>query len=333
MKVEDPWQGITPPSGTAAVNGRPVEGGGPWDFYWMLDTNRRRLLGLRHSTEKAKPSGKLPKLRGIQVEDLPAGGDQSMLVFRLMDSGHKEIFRRLCLDIISSTSRVDQEQQALDSALVRTWHWHRLLKGGSDGRLTPDEQKGLIGEIHVLQELVAPRMPISDALESWTGPLGAPKDFEIGHVSIEAKARRGGAEPHIQISSEHQLDVEGLEHLYLHVISLARPGPEDEGFSIADAVTGLRDHIANRDPAALDLLEMRLSAVGFRDHDDYSDSLFIKTSHDLLEVTGEFPRVSAHELAPGVSNVRYSISLPQCEPFAVETSTLNESIGARIEER
>ncbi len=330
---EDPWKNILPPSGAATVNGRPVEGAEPWAFYWLVDTEGRRLLGLRYPRAEGKPLNKLPKLRGLLVEDLPSSDTEDILVWRLLDSGQREIFRSLCDDIISSASEAKTHQEALEAAVIRTWHWHRLLRGGSDRRLSPEEQKGLIGEIRVLTEHVFPRMSVAAGLESWTGPFGAPKDFEIGAIAIEAKARRGAAKPEVRISSEHQLDDAGLEDLFLHVLHLAGPGPDDKGFCLNDVVRGLRSLVESSDIAALELVEVRLSAVGFRDIDDYSDRQWIELDQTLYRVSEGFPRITATDIATGVSRVTYAISLSECEPFEVEDSVLAEAIGCPTDDQ
>ena len=53
----------------------------------------------------------------------------------------------------------------------------------------------MIGELLVLESVLLPHMEASAAVTAWRGPLGSPKDFEIGRVAIEVKARRGGATP------------------------------------------------------------------------------------------------------------------------------------------
>ena len=42
------------------------------------------------------------------------------------------------------------------------------------------------------------------ALESWQGPLGGSKDFDLKKTQIEIKAKRTISKPKIKISSEDQ---------------------------------------------------------------------------------------------------------------------------------
>jgi hypothetical protein len=324
--TDDPWSGLSPPSNVTRANAKPVGGDARWNFYWMLDSERHRLLGLRHSKGLA-PHGQLPRLKGVGVEVAAFEDDVDILIFKLLDSAHKEVFLRLCSDIIATASEAADEEKAVAAAINRTWRWHYLLKGGSDERLSPEEQKGLMGELRVLQEHVALAIPIAKALEMWTGPFGAPKDFEIGTVAVEAKAHRAGARPMVSISSEYQLDTGDFTQVFLHVINLTRPAPADDGLSITDVVSQVRSYVERTDASALDALEVRLMAAGYRDADDYSDSLWMETGSQLYRVTDTFPRIPSNGLIFGVERVRYDIALNACEAFAVADAELDDAIS------
>jgi hypothetical protein len=322
--TEDPWRDLRRPASAITANARPVGGDSRWGFYWMVDFEGHRLLGLRHP--KGVAVGELPKLKGISVEVATDSADVDILLFRLLDSAHKEIFFRLCSDIIASTAQAANDGQAVAVALNRTWRWHHLLKGGPDQRLSTEEQKGLIGELRALRKHVASALPIGTAIDMWTGPMGAPKDFEIGTVALEAKAHRSAAQPMIAISSEFQLEMADFEHVYVYVINLMRPAPTDDGFSLSDVVNEIRSHVEQLDASALDVLEVRLMAAGYRDEDDYSDSLWMETGHQFYEVKGAFPRITTLGLLPGIRRVRYEIALLDCEPFEIPDSEFTAAI-------
>ena len=109
----------------------------------------------------------------------------------------------------------------MSAALSRTWRWHHLLRGGRGTLLSPEEQKGLLGELFVLERLLLPRMDASSAVTAWRGPLGAPKDFEAARVAIEAKARRGGA---TTVSLNHVGEPTGRERCGLTIPSCGGVG-------------------------------------------------------------------------------------------------------------
>jgi len=255
-----------------------------------------------------------------------------MLVLRLVDSAHRDVFHRLCLDIVASAGKAPTEPQAVSAMLNRTWRWHHLLRGGTDSRLTPEEQKGLIGELIVLQRLVLPHLAALDAVSTWHGPLGSPKDFEIGSVCVEAKARRGAATPYIAISSEHQLDVSGIDALFLHVAELHQEQAVanykgDESFTLTDIAFRCRAQVSSSDLGAVEPFEELLTAAGFRWEDDYTDARWTQGRHHLFRVRETFPAIRASSCPPGVSNVRYSVGLIDCEPYRVKEDALVMAIS------
>lgn len=323
----DPWKDLTPPSAASAINARRVDENNPWGFFWARAMDGKCLLVLQHGAGSS-PSKKPPSLKGVEVA-VTDGDDRHspMLVFRLLDSRQRDIFLQLCIDIVTAGAGARAESVAVELAVARTWRWHHLLRGGTGGRLSEDEQKGLIGELLVLEQHLLPCLSPADSLAAWRGPLGAPKDFEVGRIGIEAKARRGAATPHVLITSEHQLDGQGCDLLFLHVVDLSHaPEGAAQAFTLSDAARRVRDRMA-LDNAATDRYEALLTAAGFRWEDDYSEFRWVEGPSRVYGITDGFPRVTASEIAAGVSNVRYSLSLVECERFVVQAGVLDESIA------
>lgn len=324
---DNPWSDLAPPSAADAFNARRVDAELQWDFFWARSVDRRCLLVLRHSGASA-PAGKLPNLKGIEITQSATDGDERSLAFKLLDSAQLDLFYRLCLDIIEASHGAASEKEAVAATLARTWRWHHLLRGGSDRRLSPNQQKGLIGELLVLESLLLPRLSAADAVSSWKGPLGAPKDFEIGRVAIEAKARRGAATPFIALSSEHQLDTSGVDTLFLHVAELDdAPSDARTSVSVSDVVRRVRGRILEADNAAVEPFDSLVLAAGYRDEDDYSDSLWVEGPSSLYEVVEGFPRITSDQVMSGVSYVRYSVSLVECEPFRSDQAALARALS------
>jgi hypothetical protein len=327
MMSDDPWSDLRVPNASDAINAKRVDPALRWGFFWARGVDRKCLLVLKHPGS-ASPRGRLPRLKGIEIALTDADhGDERMLVLRLLDSAQRDIFYRLCRDIISGAEGATTEKEAVETTLARTWRWHHLLRGGGDGRLSPEEQKGVIGELFVMETFLLPHLPAIDAVHSWRGPLGAPKDFEVGRLCIEAKARRGASTPYIAISSEHQLDDSGTDALFLYVAELDRaPSDSDDGFSISIIAGRVRDAVGHGDNAAIDLFETAILASGFRWEDDYSADLWVAGPSRIYTATGSFPRIVAQSVATGVSNVKYSIALSECEPFLVAPEALEEAL-------
>ncbi len=326
----DPWEEIEPPSIADAVAARRVNADLPWDFYWARGVDGRVLLTLRHAIDSAPPA-RLPRLSDIEVTlSPPEDSGTQLLAFKLLDSNQRDIFRILCQDIISAATQATSEASAVAAALSRTWRWHHLLRGGRGASLSPEEQKGLLGELFVLERLLLPCMDAQSAVTAWRGPLGAPKDFEIARVAIEAKTRRGGATPSVTITSDSQLDESGVDSLFLHVVELdVAPEKGDRGVSLNEVVERIGGRLRSVDPGSIEIFETLLSAAGYRIEDDYSDHHWLEGATHIYMVSGDFPRITSGEVRSGVSDVRYSVSLADCEPFETSVGALNEALTGR----
>lgn len=322
MMPDNPWENIEPPSIASTVSARRVDASLPWDFFWARGADRNVLLTLRHN-EQSSPTAPLPKLRDIEIVlSSPDEDGTRLLGFRLLDPAQQDIFYTLCLDIISVSGRVESEIEAVSVALRRTWRWHYLLRGGGT-RLSREEQKGVLGELFVLERFLLPSMSALDAVNAWRGPLGSPQDFEIGRVAIEAKARRGGATPFVAISSESQLDEGGVDALFMYVVELNEATEDSvDAVTVTEVVDRLCDHIQSIDLAAANAFRTLTTAAGFGHDDDYSMYRWLEGKSRLYCVTGEFPRITWREIRPGVSSVRYAVSLVDCEPFAASKRDL-----------
>ena len=316
MASDDPWRDIAT-AHASQINARRVAQATPWGLYWAVDAERNVLLILQHGGTSRR-SRRLPRLRGLRVETQPAdGGADERIVIRLTDPEQRDIFLRFCRDIVDATALAQTEEQAVERFLARAWRWHRLLQGGRDKRLGDDEQRGLIGELVVLERHLLPALAALDAVRCWTGPLDAPHDFEISRIHVEAKAR-GSTTPRVVISSEQQLESGNAERLFLHVteVTTATAGGQD-ALTVTDIATRIRVLLARRDMAAVDVFEERLGAAGFDWTDDYSDKSWVVGQEALYEVREGFPRITPAMVPGGVGNVRYVISLPDCEGFRV----------------
>ncbi len=325
--TDNPWKDLAVPDTTTGLSARRIAGVGStrWGLYWAVDWHRHCLLVLTHP-EGLRSQHRWPKPSGLRIERQVAEPGQEFLVFRLTDSDHRDIFYRFCADLVDAVGAARSDMEALDVCIMRTWRWHRLLKGGRDGRLTAEEQKGLIGELAVLMELVMPAIGVAPGVAAWLGPLRASRDFEIGTVGIESKAYVPLA-PRIRIASVEQLESDETHALFLHAIEIA-VGVEGtpEALTVTEMVKRVREFIGSQDTSALGDFEERLMAAGYNDTDDYADQLWLIGDPAIFAVVEDFPRIIPSMIPSGVSDVRYQITLAECEPFRVKVADLSAAI-------
>ncbi|WP_205931286.1 PD-(D/E)XK motif protein [Rhizobium leguminosarum] len=311
MTKNNPWDRL------GVGEARRVNSQGKYDFFWIM------LEGLRPGLILKLDEGQLlveplPILRSIDTR-YRLVGDRLSLVLSLGDNGLIELFEALCRNIADGGEQAANHQDALFHTVQRTRRWHHLLRGGSTGELTLEEQRGLIGEIAFLQELAAMIGPEA-AIEAWKGPDGASKDFEFPNICVELKARRSAAKPYVAISSVEQLaDVDGAR-VFLRVTDVTA-AMTPEGLT-------LHDHVA----ATLLALQTSAFAVARFDqmifdfgydpvHKYDGRRWFIGESREF-EVLEGFPRI-VPPIASGVTDVRYSIGLAECAPYALAEPLLD----------
>jgi hypothetical protein len=322
----DPWCDLTNPA-RGKRTGKRVSADHPWDFWWAREEHKPQMLILRYASQ-SKQKLKLPQLRGLQISQVhPPDATGSELIFALAQHEQKDLFYRLCLDIVEATRACQSEEAAVSTTLRRTMRWHHLLRGGADRTLGPEAQMGLIGELLVIDRILLPCHKPSDAMEAWHGPEGGPKDFVIAQVGIEAKARGSGSKPSIVINGEHQLDRDGLKTLFLHVTDIDPAIDMDPlGQTLPQISNAVRRKIGKGDPEALVAFDRKLEAAGFRVEDDYSGRFWLIGETSLYEVESDFPRISAGLLPEGVTGVSYSLSLTSCAPYKTTEARIAEAL-------
>ena len=159
------------------------------------------------------------------------------------------------------------------------------------------------------------------------GPLGAPKDFRVGLVGVEAKARAPLAST-LSISSAEQLDSTDEARLFLHVTEVTEALEDsDSAVTVTDVVRQTRDTITEQDMSAEGDFEELLVAAGFDWADDYSDRRWLVGKESLFEVVEGFPRITPGIVPTGVDDVRYMVVLSQCEDYRADGSDLVAAIS------
>ncbi len=314
---DTPWSELEP----GRTDTRRVDATAKWSWFWavMPRADAALVLQLKHLPT---PVPDLPKLRSLEIrfQTLPGG---PILYIRLKESGQLELFETLCRDVMAAGEPAETEAEALDRAIGRTFRWHYLLRGGKLDLLSEEAQKGLIGEIEVLKLLMAD-VGAKAALAAWTGPSGAPKDFELKADCIEVKARRGASQPFIKISNEHQLADVPNRRLWLGVLAVDKV-QSPHGRTLTDYVSEVRNTLEQGDPSLIQEWDLHLAEAGFDALDDYSAWRWIVSSPEFHVVTEGFPRIVA-PVPLGVSGVTYAIALSACDPFREDWDVVRSRI-------
>lgn len=309
MPNETPWSGLE----AGKVDTRRVSAAARWHWFWAVMPRFDVALVLKLS-ELPKPTPDLPKLKNLEIrfQTLPGG---PILYIRLKDNAQLELFETLCRDVMTAGEMAETEAEALERAIGRTFRWHYLLRGGKLEVLSEEAQKGLIGEIELLKLLIA-NLGAKSALTAWTGPSGAPKDFELKADCIEVKARRGASQPFLKITNEFQLADVTERRLWLAVLAVDKVQPP-HGKTLSEYVAEVTDILEKTEPSAIMDWDLHLADAGFDVLHDYSAWRWIVSAPEFHAVAEGFPRIAA-PVPLGVSAVSFALALSACTPFRTD---------------
>ncbi len=313
----NPWYGLE----AGKIDTRRVDASARWNWFWAVMPRNDMALVLQLS-ELPDPLPDLPKLRNLEIrfQTLPGG---PILYVRLKDSAQLELFETLCRDVMAAGELANTEAEALERAIGRTFRWHYLLRGGKLEALTEESQKGLIGEIEILKLLMA-SLGAKPALTAWTGPSGAPKDFELKADCIEVKARRGASQPFVKIASEHQLADVPDRRLWLSVLAVDKV-QHPHGRTLTEYVCEVTELLERTEPSAIMDWDLHLVDAGYDTLHDYSAWRWIVSSPEFHSVTEGFPRIIA-PVPLGVSGVTYALALSACTPFLADWNIVRSNL-------
>lgn len=264
-------------------------------------------------------------LQEIQVDLYPSPTQtgKNALVFKLLNFQHKDIFIVLCDDLIASVSTETNEKKLVKEILNRFEKWKSLFnKIGLQG-LTPEEQRGLFGELYFLRKYFQVNYNFLDVINTWLGTEKQVRDFQSGTWAVEVKTTHGNNHQKVHISSERQLDTTNLDDLFLYHISLEQM--QNSGETLNDIVDSLYA-ILETDAIALNKLKSKIYEAGYFElqRSLYDGKGYFIRQNVFYKVENDFPRIQENEIRVGVGDVKYSIILSQCLSFVHdETDVFN----------
>ena len=146
--------------------------------------------------------------------------------------------------------------------LNRFEKWKSLFsKIGLQG-LTPEEQRGLFGELYFLRKYLQGNSNFLEVVNTWIGTEREVRDFQSGTWAVEVKTTHGNNHQKVHISSERQLDTTNLDNLFLYHISLEQM--QNSGESLNDIVASVLECLQS-DALALNKFKSKIYEVGYFD--------------------------------------------------------------------
>ncbi len=256
------------------------------------------------------------EFRGLKFDKIYDPDDSKFILLNLVlvDKQFKDVFDTLIADVLAAVINETDIKVILKNYSNRLIKWQSLFERFKQQGLTPEEQRGLFGELFFLRKFLQANSDFQNIVSSWIGSEKQIRDFQFGRWSVEVKTTHGNNHQKIHISSERQLDTTNMDNLYLHHLSLEVRQQSGETLNqLVDSVI----EILSTDFTALNRFRNKLIEGSYFDHHRllYADVGYFIRQEIFYQVENTFPRIEERDIRNGVGDVKYSIVISQCSDF------------------
>lgn len=259
----------------------------------------------------------LKRFVGVEIQVLPAT-NHSELVIILLENDLTDIFSYFIEDIINELISVNDQNIALLKISSKVNYWKRLFSKITGDILTPQQQRGLYGELFFLNELLEINADKSFIINGWHGPLGANQDFFYNGLAVEVKTSKSN-KPSIKISNEYQLDSIGLNELFVQFYKLNeyQGGSETLYRQICDIREQLNSDLLIQFNEKLEIL-----GVNPETEEEYNNISYSVGFERTYQITDDFPKIIRNTLNEAISEVSYEIEPKLCGEFETDITLI-----------
>ena len=303
------WRSLADGQDVSGMDRRRLDTDASVDMFACIFWPSRRLGLLIEGDGAQHPlTDRIPACRGVKVmhEAIGAKAPRTILRVMLEDESFLEIFAVLSADLVNAVRAEQNTGAGLRRCIDRLSMWQVLFERVPAEGLSEEAQRGLFGELAVLENFCLAELDKSEAVASWTGPDAAHQDFKIGGVAVEVKTTLAKRHARISITNEKQLDER--PHLVLLLVHVRLDESNAQGVALPTLVAHLRS-VLQADTVAGRQFDDRLMLGGYLDiHASlYERGRYRVAVQRYFHVHGDFPRLTEANLPPGVGDIRYTI--------------------------
>lgn len=286
-----------------------------------------RMLIVRVPFASGKEFNFKYEFRGLKFDKIydPENSGFLLLNLVLVDNQFKDVFDSLIADILAAIINESDFKVILRNYSNRLIKWQSLFERFRQQGLTPEEQRGLYGELYFMRKFLLVNSDFNNIVISWIGPEKLVRDFQFGNWSVEVKTTHGNNHQKVQISSERQLDTANVDNLFLNHLSLE--SVQHSGETLNQMIDSIYE-ILNIDLTALNQFRNKLTDAGFFDphRQYYSDIGYFIRQDIFYKVEHQFPRIEESDIRNGVGDVKYSIIVSQCNDFIISDQEIFKTL-------
>lgn len=313
------WRSLAEGQGASGMDRRRLDTQASVDLFACIFWPSGRLgLLIEGDGEQHPQTDRIPTCRGVKVlhEVLNPTNPRTILRVMLEDERLREIFAILSADLVNTVGAEQNAAAGLRRCIDRLSMWQGLFERVPAEGLSNEAQRGLFGELIVLENLCIAEMEAFDAVSTWAGPSAAHQDLTIADAAIEVKTTLAKRHARILIANERQLDERSHRALLLAHVRLEESNAR--GIALPSLVARLRSCLQS-DLAAAREFDDRLMLGGYLDVHAalYSRNRYRVTDQRYFHVKGNFPRLTEANLPPGVGDIRYTIIADNLEGYEI----------------
>lgn len=265
-------------------------------------------------------SNYLMRFVGVEIQVLPENKGKKELAIILLENELSDIFTFFIEDIINSLTSVGNQEDAILIISGKIGYWKKLFSKFTGGLLTPQQQRGLFGELYFLKLMLDNLNNDEKVIHAWQAPTGANQDFYFDGNAIEIKTSKSNS-PSIKISNEFQLDTTNLKNLYVAFYKLNEyPGNE---YTLLSIILDIRTQLKTKEEI-LSEFNLKLESLGISTDNEaeYNTMTLSVRDEKYYFITPEFPKITTETIENAISKVSYEIAPNQCTAFEIPFNSI-----------
>ena len=271
--------------------------------------------GLRISFMSSIVPPKIASTKGLKVTILQESEKVFWTSFDLININAKPIFFSLCEDLNKVVEDNSDETSALNALRDRFFAWQNLFKQDTS-RLSDEKIIGLLGELFFLKNYLIPKLGSEAAINAWSGPEGASKDFstentwfEIKSVSLTNNAAK--------INSLTQLSSPIEGRLVILRYEIMSEQFDDSESNIIKLFKGIMSCLGN--DVVKSIFVSKLMVYGFDINSSSYSKKYRIDSMCFYKVDTNFPRLTEQDIKyPEIDKLEYTLLINSLDKYKVE---------------
>ena len=252
----------------------------PLECFVGYDEQLRRTLLILSNVETKIP----PSSQSVEIKQWRRRDGKFSLALSLLSEDESAVFFEMCRDLLTVTENSSDESDALKKFWQRYEHWQNLFTAAKNDLLTPEQQRGLIGELLFLREQILGGRPLLEAVEGWHGALKEHQDFFYGESWYEIKTVTEQADK-IRIPSLEQLSLERCGELVVYRLGNSSGDCSSfalENFTLNSLVKNLSELLHEKISAA-QKFDALLFTAGYVQREEYDEKIY-RLAEDSLSL-------------------------------------------------